>query len=266
MQVPLLAGRYFTATDTADSTPVIIINQTMARRWWPHQNAVGQHIKQGFPQDQSPYREIVGVVADVKQAGADSEQWPEVFLPATQNPGQAMTLVVRTARKPMSVAKAAEAAIQSIDKDQPVSAVQPMDDYMAESLEQRSFSALLLGIFGGLALLLAAVGIYGVTAYSVSQRTHEIGVRMALGAQRRAVLDLVLGSGLRLALAGIAVGLAASLMATRLISSLLFGVTARDPLTFAAVPAFLAAVALLACYLPARRAMRVDPMVALRYE
>jgi putative ABC transport system permease protein len=177
-----------------------------------------------------------------------------------------MTVVVRSESDPLTIATAAEHAIQSVDKDLPVSAIQPMTQYVSESLARRRFSTVLLGLFGGLALVLAAVGIYGVMAYTVGQRTHEIGIRTALGAQRSQILCLILGRGGMLALAGVGLGLASALGLTRLMASLLYGVRATDPWTFAGVAILLTLVALAACYIPARRATKVDPMVALRYE
>jgi predicted permease len=266
MQIPLLEGRQFAVSDSAKAPPVIIINQTLADMWWPHQNPLGKRIKQGFPQDKSPFREIVGVVGDLKQNGPDAQQLPEVFEPVVQSPSEAMTVVVRTERDPLTMAKAVEDAIQSVDKDLPVSAIQPMTQYISEALARRRFSTLLLGLFGGLALVLAAVGIYGVMAYTVAQRTHEIGIRTALGAQPSQILRLILGRGGLLVLTGVGFGLASALGLTRLMASLLYGVRATDPLTFVGVAVLLTLVALAACYIPARRATKVDPMVALRYE
>jgi hypothetical protein len=266
MEIPLIEGRYFTQADNAQTPKVIIINQTLARQWWPHESPLGKRIKQGWPQSDTPYREIVGVVGDLKQDGLDAPQLPEVFLPAAQSPMNSMTVVVRTTTEPMSLAASVQKEIQAVDPEQPVARVQPMTQYMYESLERRRFSALLLAIFGALALLLAAVGIYSVMAYSVAQRTHEFGVRLALGAQPLDVLALVVKNGLRLILAGIAIGLVAAFGLTRLMNSLLFGVSEKDPVTFIGVTALLGAVALAACYVPARRATRVDPMVVLRYE
>jgi len=266
MQIPLLAGRQFKETDNANAPPVIIINKTLADMWWPHQSPLGKRIKQGFPQDQNPYREIVGVVGDIKQDGPDAQQLPEVFEPEAQNPGSAVTMMVRTDTAPLSMVSAVEGAIHSVDKNLPLSAVQPMTQYLSQSLSRRRFSTLLLGIFGSLALALAALGIYGVMAYAVAQRWHEIGIRMALGASRQDVLSLVLSQGLRLGLLGVGIGLASAFAVNRWIESLLFGVSSRDPITFGCVALLLCGVALLACYLPARRAAKVDPMVALRYE
>jgi predicted permease len=266
MQVPLLQGRQFAESDDAKAPPVIIINQTLADMRWPHDSPIGKRIKQGFPQDKAPYREIVGVVGDLKQEGPDAQQLPEVFEPMAQSASQAMTVVLRTEADPMALAKPAENVIESVDKDLPVSAIQPMTRYISESLARRRFSTLLLGLFGGLALVLAAVGIYGVVAYTVAQRTHEIGIRTALGAQRLHILRLILERGGVLALAGVGLGLGSALGLTRLMASLLYEVRPTDLLTFAGVAMLLIFIALAACYIPARRATKVNPIVALRYE
>jgi putative ABC transport system permease protein len=268
MQIPLLRGRLFTSADTPDSVPVIIINETMARRWWPHESPIGKRIKQGFPEpdNKQPFREIVGVVADTRQDAPEQPQWPAVFEPAAQNPSRDWTFLVRTAADPMSMAGAVEGAIQATDKDQPVYHVQPMEQYFSRSLSRRKFSTLLFGLFGGLALLLAAVGIYGVMAYSVSQRTHEIGIRAALGAQRGNLFRLVVRFGLQMAVLGVGIGFLGSLVVNRFLKDMLFGVIGLDPVTYIAVPILLGGVALAACAIPAWRAMRVDPIVALRYE
>ena len=266
IHTPVLAGRGFTDADTQKSAPVVLINETMAKRWWPNGNPIGKRIKQGWPKDDVPFREIVGIVSDIHQEGTDQPELPEVFAPAAQYPFNTMTILARTKPLPMSLATAAVSAIQSLDSDQPVYNVKPLAAYFSESLASRKFSTLLLALFGGLALLLAAVGIYGVMAYTVSLRTHEMGIRMALGAQRGDVFGLIVGFGARLALAGIAIGLAGSLALARLMQSQLFGVSSLDPATFVAVAVLLCCVAVVACCIPARRAMRVDPIVALRYE
>jgi len=243
-----------------------VINASMARKWWPNESAIGRRIKQGWPQDEAPYREIVGVVGDVPQTGLDEPIRTEVFLPMSQYQEAALTLLVRTSRPPMSLAKPAIAAIHSIDKDQAVTAVQPMTQYITESLARRRFQALLLGLFGGLALLLASVGIYGVVSYGVAQRRREIGIRTALGAHPRDVLRLVFGQALRLAGVGVAIGIVAALAVTRFLGSLLFEVASTDPLTFGGVAVVVTAVVVVACARPARRAMAVDPATVLRSE
>jgi len=245
---------------------VVVINASMARKWWPNESAIGKRIKQGWPQDDAPYREIVGVVGDVPQEGLDEPIRTEVFLPMSQYPHASLTLLVRTSRPPMSLAKSAIATIHSIDKDQAVTAVQPMTQYIAESLARRRFQALLLGLFGGLALLLASVGIYGVVSYGVSQRRREIGIRTALGAAPGDVLRLVFRQALRRTAAGMAIGAVGAVALTRFLSSLLFGVAPTDPLTFGAVGLVVAGVVALACARPARRAMAVDPATVPRSE
>lgn len=266
MQIPLIEGRYFSDGDNADSPPVIIINQTLARRWWPNESALGKRIKQGFPESDAPYRAIVGVIGDLKQEGLDAPQLPEVFFPIGQMPSEAMTLVTRTSTAPMSMAAAVGKEIHAVDKDLPIARVQPMTTYLSETLARRKFSTILLGIFSGLALLLSFVGIYGVMSYLVAQRTHEIGVRMALGAQFADVRRLIVRQGMSTTLIGLIVGLIAASGATRLLKALLYGTSAKDPATFLVVSLLLLSVAFLACYFPARRATRVDPIVALRTE
>ncbi len=266
MQIPLLAGRYFNETDTADSPSVVIINETMARKWWPKENPLGQRIKQGFPQDKTPFREVVGVVGDVKEEGPDLPQRTEVFLPDSQEVSAGLTLLVRTGPEPMEMARTVVNELHAMDPDQAVDAVQPLNDYIETSLAWRKSIVALLGIFGILALGLAAIGIYAVMSYSVSQRSREIGIRIAMGAQPRNVLAIVISQGLRLVGMGIVTGIVAAAALTRLMSNLLFGVSATDPLTFVGVVLLLTFVALAACYIPARRAMRVDPIVALKYE
>jgi predicted lysophospholipase L1 biosynthesis ABC-type transport system permease subunit len=211
-------------------------------------------------------REIIGVVGDLKEDGVDQPQWPEVFEPAAQNPTPAMTLVLRTVGEPAAMAASAEDIIHQIDPDQPFSHVQPMSAYLDASLARREFETLLLGIFSGLALLLAAVGIYGLAGYMVAQRTHEIGIRIALGAPKRSVFALVMSFGLKLSACGVAIGIIAALAVTHGLENLLFGVGERDPLTFFGVTILLGTIALLACYFPARRATQVDPMIALGRE
>jgi len=238
----------------------------MAKKWWPNESPIGKRIKQGFPQDTAPYREIVGVVGDVPQDGLDEVIRTEVFLPLSQHPEADLTLLLRTSRPPMSLAKSAIAAIHSIDKDQAVTAVQPMNQYIADSLAHRRFQTVLLGLFGGLALLLASVGIYGVVSYGVAQRRREIGIRAALGAARGDILRLVFRQALRLAAVGLLIGGGASLLLTRFLASLLFRVTPTDPMTFGIVGVVVAGVVGIACARPALRAMSVDPATVLRSE
>jgi putative ABC transport system permease protein len=270
MKTPLVAGRFFNEQDTEDSTKVVVINQTMAHHMWPGENPIGKRIRQGYPQSPGPLREVVGVVGDMQRYELDHQPFDEVYFVLTQSSAAGTSLVVRTAGQsggsPMAMLPAIAEAIHGIDKDQPLANPKPMAALLADTLAQRKFSTILLAVFAALALTLAGVGIYGVTAYSVTLRTQEVGIRMAVGAQQRDVLRLVLRQGLQQALAGVAAGLAASAALTWLIASLLYGVEARDPLTLAAASATLVTVALVACYLPARRAAKLDPMVALRVE
>jgi putative ABC transport system permease protein len=266
MGVRLMAGRGFTAADNEKSANVTVINETLARRFWPNESPIGKRLKQGWPENETPWREVVGLAADVKINGVDQETPLQAYLPLAQEPALSLALVVRTQGTPLSLAPAVEQTIHGIDKDLPVFNARSMDQLLDNAIAQQQLTMVLLAGFAVVALVLAAVGIYGVISYSVSQRTHEIGIRMALGAQPGDVLRLVAGQGMGLALVGVAIGVGASLVLTRLMTSLLFGVSATDPLTFAAISVLLASVALLACYFPARRATKVDPMVALRYE
>jgi putative ABC transport system permease protein len=272
LRVPLLRGRFFSDADTQNSRLVAIVNQSLARQHWPAESAIGKLLREGGPKGNQPYREIVGVVADMKQSGMDVQTRPEVFLPVTQFPFapwtslQAMTFVARAQGDPLSISESAKKQLQAIDKDLPVSAIRPMTEYMSESLERRKFCTLLFGTFAALALLLATVGTYGVMAYNVSQKTQEIGIRKAFGASAGRIGRLVLGEALLLASVGIVIGWAGALASTRWIASLLFGTQATDPTTFGSVAALLLIVALLASYIPMRRALAVDPASALRAE
>ena len=272
MKVPLRDGRFFSDLDTERSRSVAIVNQSFARRYWPNESAIGKRIREGGPTGGQPYRDIVGVVADLKQNGMDAEPRPEVFFPVTQFPFapwtalKAMTFVVRTDGDPLSITEVAKTALQAADKDLPVTRVRPMTWYMAGSLERRRFSTLLLAAFAGLALLLAAVGTYGVMAYNINQKIHEIGVRMALGATASQIGALVFRETLLLASLGTVAGWSGSLFSSQLLASQLFGVRATDPLTFGCVAALLVIVAGLASYLPMRSAIAVDPTTALRSE
>ena len=261
--IKLMNGREFSERDTADAPAVAIINSDLARTHFPNQNPLGTRIT--FDEGES-WITIAGVVDDVKQLGLDSKSNAEVYFPYPQATSSSMTIVVRTATNPMNLVATMKSQIQEIDKDLPVAEVNTMEQLLSNSLSGRRFNMMLLTIFAIVALLLAAVGIFGVMSYSVSQRTHEIGIRMALGARASEVLSLVLRQGMLVTLVGLVVGVAASLLLTRLMAGLLFEVTPTDPITFVSVSVILAGVALGACFVPARRAARVDPMVALRYE
>jgi predicted permease len=268
MRIPLLQGRDFSARDDAASTPVVIINEALARQYFPNESPIGKHIKPSVATNtpEPLMREIVGVVGNVKSRNLSQEWAPESYVPYAQISFGSMTLVVRTAHDPQSLAKPIAETVRSLDKDLPVYAPKTVEQYLDGTIAAPRFNTFLLGIFAGLAMLLTAVGLYGVISYSVAQRTHELGIRMALGAEPRDMLRLVVGQGLKLAAIGVGLGLVAALALTHFLASLLFGVTATDPVAFLAVMALLFAVVLIASYLPARRAMRVDPMVALRYE
>lgn len=266
--IPLLQGRDFTDADNEHGQPVALVNEKLARQFWPHTDPIGQRLMWGHPDPKKAPKwiTVVGVVADTKLYGLANPARLEVYDPFRQSVNSDMNLLVKSSVDPAAMISEVRRAVASVDSDQAIFAISTMDQLRSDSVATRRLTLVLLGVFSLLALTLAAIGIYGVISYSVAQRTHEIGIRMALGAQHRGVLRLVLTQGGRMALLGILIGLAASLALTRLMASLLFGVGASDPLTFAAVGALLLAVAMLACYIPARRAMRVDPMVALRYE
>jgi putative ABC transport system permease protein len=264
MGIPLLRGRLFTVQDTKDTPRVAVINETMAKKFFPNEDPIGKGIN--VTNGPERFREIVGIVGDVKQYGLDQPTTAQTYEPYLQTPFQGMTLIVRTEGNPTGLTANVRSQVLSIDKEQPVSRIRTLEQVIAESVAKQRFAMMLLGIFALVALVLAGVGLYGVMSYAVTQRTHEIGIRMALGAQQRDVLKLVVGQGMILALVGVLLGLLASLALTRVMTTLLFGVSATDPLTFLAIPALLAAVALLASFMPARRAMKVDPMIALRYE
>jgi predicted permease len=266
MQIPLLQGRLFSIDDSADSARVAILNETAARRYFGNASPIGQRIKVDSNSAKSPAWTVIGVVGDVHQAGLAVAPDPEMYFPEVQRTWSVMTLAVRTGGDPEGLAKAIREQVWALDKDQAVSDVKTMEQVLGESLASRRFSLALMGSFAFVALLLSGIGIYGVIAYSVAQRTGEIGIRMALGAQHGDVLRLFLMRGAKLILIGVCIGIVAALALTRFMQSLVFEIAPTDPLTFACVIILLSFVALLACYIPARRAMRVDPMVALRYE
>jgi putative ABC transport system permease protein len=267
LEIPLQKGRAITEQDTADAMKIALINQTMAQQLWPNQDPIGKRIKfPGSEKNPQPWRTIVGVVSDVSQYALDQKAPMQIYLPHEQFPTSFNTIVVKTANRPEELTAAVRGAILSVDGEQAVYNVATLQELQSNSILLRSFFMLLLITFASLALVLAAVGIYGVMSYAVTQRTQEIGIRMALGAGTNDVLRLILRSGLMMAAAGILIGLAGAFALTRLLAALLFGVQPTDALTFASVSATLIAAALLACYLPARRAAKVDPLMALRYE
>jgi len=265
--IPLLRGRTFTDADDEKAPLVGMINAMTAKRFFPKEDPIGKRFMFGHPSTDPPkWYTIVGVVGDTRLYGLANPARLEVYVPFRQNPRSYMALVVKSGADPAALTSAIREAVQSIDKDQPLFAISTMKELVSNSVATRRMTLVLLGLFSGLALVLGAIGIYGVISYSVAQRTHEIGIRMALGAPRRDVFRLVIGQGLKLAGIGIAIGIAGALGLARLMSSLLYGISTTDLETFTCVSILLALVALLACYVPARRAMRVDPTVALRYE
>ncbi len=268
MGIPLLRGRYFEWQDTPNTVAVTVINRRLAEQYWPGENAIGKRIKVGPADSPNGWLTVVGIVGDVRQTGL-YEQKLEFYVPYMQERRSFMAprdLVVRTEEDPAVIAAAVRKAVWSVDKDQPVSNVRTVEEVFSAAISQERFQALMLGLSAALALVLACVGLYGVISYSVVQRTHEIGVRMALGAQPVHVLSLVIRQGMSLTFVGLVVGIVAGTFVTRVLTDMLFGVTPRDPLTFAGVPVLLLIVAFLACYIPARRATRIDPLIALRYE
>jgi len=264
LKIPLRSGRTLTEHDDARSPRVALVGEALARKFFAGENPVGRRI---VPDESVPPLEIVGVVGDARRTSLASEAEPEFYVPFGQAAQRRMNLVVRTgAGDPLALASSLRGAVAELDKDQLIWQTRTLDHLVSASVASRRFNMTLLGLFAGVAMLLAALGLYGVMAYSVTRRTHEIGVRMALGARGGDVLRMVVGQGMRLAALGVAIGLAAAFAVTRVLASLLYGVTTTDPLTYAGLAALLASVAFLASYLPARRATKVDPMEALRYE
>jgi putative ABC transport system permease protein len=263
MEIPFLAGRDFSRADTFDSPQVAIINAHMARLFWPNQSAVGQRLtlvrsKQAV--------EVIGVVGDIKRYGLGEVVQPEIYFPFSQQPRGATFFVIRSNITPDALREAVKSRIAAIDPEIRLSRTSSMDQLISSSLKRPRFNLLLLGMFAITALLLACVGIYGVTSYLVEQQTKEIGIRTALGARRSQIFALVIGRSVRLSVIGIAIGLVASFVLMRFLSDLLYGVTVIDPITFGSISILLLGVAALACFIPARRATKVDPLVALRYE
>jgi predicted permease len=267
MSIPILAGRDFAWTDTNTTERAVVVSQTAARTFWPNGDAIGKRVTPGTPNSTTPWLSVVGIVADVRQVDLVRTPRPAMYVPATQDQGPTPALrdfVVRTSGDPAALAPSIRSAVWGIDSTLPVARVQTMEQAKATVTATQQFNLLLVSLFAGLALLLATSGLYGVTAYSVSQRTRELGIRVALGARGGTLLQLVLAQGARLTIIGLAVGTAAALALTRVMEALLFGIGARDPITFAGVGLLLLAVSLVASLVPAYRATRVDPVVALR--
>ena len=264
--VPLIAGRWFDSSDRRDKPQVILINESMARRYWPGEDSLGKRITFADQPKDDDWLTVVGIIGNVKDYPDSPEAHPAFYWPNTQQVTRDMFVAIRTDGNPLSLAEAVRREVQTLDKDLAMTNLRALDTVAGAALAGQRFTLLLVGLFAGTALLLAGVGIYGVMAYLVAQRTHEIGIRMALGAQTANVLQIVIKQGMQMALAGMGVGLVAAFALTRAMAGLLFAVAPTDPLTFIGIAILLAAVALMACYIPARRAAKVDPMIALRYE
>ena len=263
LEIPILSGRNFTDSDDDKALPVAIVDQTLARQYWPNENPIGKRVKSGPIQSTNPWLTIIGVVGDVKTDSLELQEAPHIYLSDFQAPSYNSVIYLRTAGDPGTLGDAIRPEVEAVDPNVPVYAVRTMEDVIARSMAERRFALQILGFFAGVAVLLAAIGIYGVMAYTFSQRNHEIGIRMALGAQPRDILRMALSEGMTLVAVGLGSGLVGALILTRFLRSMLYAVSPNDPLTFAALPALLAAVALLACFVPARRATQVDPLVAL---
>jgi predicted permease len=266
MEIPLRSGRFFNEQDNPTSPKVVIVDEYMARQLWPDQNPIGQRIHYGGVSDNEPWETVVGVVGRVKQYTLDADSRIALYRPQTQYPTGTMNVVLRTGADPAALTSAVKQTIRALDSDLPLYNVRTMEQRMEESLARRRFAMLLLALFACVALALATIGTYGVMAYLVNQGTREIGIRMALGATQMGIVRLVVWKGMALALSGVAVGLAGAFALSRLMRSLLFGVSPADPLTFVAISLLLALVTLLASYVQAHRAAHIDPIVSLRYE
>jgi predicted permease len=278
LHVPLLRGRVFTEQDTGHAPLVMIINSAMAKKFWPSEDPIGQRITIGKglgPEFEEPARQIVGVVGDIRDVGLDNDPPPLMYVPFGQIPSGFMALInnvlpttwlIRTTPAPLALVNSVRREFLAIDNNLPVAKVRTMEQVISDAMARQTFQMVLLAVFASIALLLAALGVYGVMSYAVEQRTHEVGIRLSLGAGSADMIRLVVGQGMRLGAIGVVCGLAAAFALTRLIEKMLFGVKATDPLTYAIVAAVLTAVALLATYIPAHRATKIDPGIALRYE
>jgi putative ABC transport system permease protein len=266
LEIPLLSGRNLTDADDDKGQPVAVVDEAFAHQYWPGDTPIGKRVRPGSFLSTSPWLNIIGIVGNVKSESLETQVVPHIYLSDFQSPSYSSVVYARTAADPGKIGDAIRREVQSVDPDVPVFAVRSMEEVVARSMAERRFALEILGFFAFIALLLACIGIYGVMAYTFSQRTHEIGIRIALGAQRQHILRLALGEGMLLVAFGLAAGLFGALLLTQFLRSMLFAVKPTDPVTFIAIAALLAAVALLACYIPAHRATRVDPLVALREE
>jgi putative ABC transport system permease protein len=271
LKTPLISGRFFSDSDDTKAQQVVLIDEALARRYWPDNSPVGQRIRPVTrsarnPNAPIPWFTIVGIVGNIKSDGFDAAGAPHIYRPVFQAPPYASVVFVRTTADPGSIGETVRAEVQRIDPGIPVFSVRTMSSVLSASLAERRFTLELLGVFAGVALLLASIGIYGVMAYAFTQRTNEIGIRIAMGAQRSDILKMALTEGAVTIAFGVGAGLFGSLVLTRFLQSMLFSVKPTDPVTFATIATLLAAVTLLACFVPAHRATRVDPLVALRHE
>jgi putative ABC transport system permease protein len=266
VHLPLRDGRFLTESDGADSPKVVLVSERMAQRWWKNESPIGKHIRLGAADSKGPWLTIVGVVGDIMHNPYDREPRRTLYVPMPQQPQLYMDIGVRTAGDPLAVAPAVTAAIHAVDREVPIDDMRTMERQIFNRAIGLNYMAVLMGIFGVLALCLSAIGVYGVMAYMVAEQTHDIGLRMALGAERQSVLAMVFRRGMITAVAGLAVGMVTAVGFAHLIASMVYGVSESDPATFIGIPIALLASAALAIYIPARRAMKIDPIVALRYE